>query len=67
MATKRLQKLSDIRRYLANLLNRFEAGEINETHLKAAAYVANILTGTIRDSELEERITRMEQQLNEEV
>lgn len=66
MAMKRLQKLSDIRRYLANLLNRFEAGEINETHLKAAAYVANILTGTIRDSELEERITRMEQQLNEE-
>ncbi|KZK75099.1 MAG: hypothetical protein A3K90_02925 [Pelodictyon luteolum] len=66
MATKRLQKLSDIRRYLANLLNRFEAGEINETHLKAAAYVANILTGTIRDSELEERIIRMEQQLNED-
>ncbi|NTV66845.1 MAG: hypothetical protein HGB06_04040 [Chlorobaculum sp.] len=62
MSRKRLQTLGDVRRYLAGLLNRYEAGEIDETHLKAAAYVSNILTSTIKDSDLEERIQRLEQQ-----
>ncbi|AOS85082.1 hypothetical protein BIU88_09350 [Chlorobaculum limnaeum] len=66
MSKKRLQTLGDVRRYLAGLLNRFEAKEIDEVHLKAAAYVANILTGTIKDSELEERIQRLEEQLKNE-
>lgn len=57
---KRLQTLGDVRRYLASLLNRYEAGEIDEVHLKAAAYVSNILTSTIKDSEIEERIERLE-------
>jgi len=60
MAKKRLQTLGDVRRYLAGLLNRFESGEIDEIHLKAGAYVANILTGTIRDSELEARLEKLE-------
>ena len=62
--TKRLQTLSDVRRYLAGLLNRYEAKEIDEVHLKAAAYVSNILTSTIKDSELEQRIDKLEKQLN---
>ena len=65
MSKKRLQTLGDVRRYLAGLLNRFEAKEIDEVHLKAAAYVANILTSTIKDSELEERIGKLEDQLNQ--
>ncbi len=64
MSKKRLQTLGDIRRYLAGLLNRFEAGEINEVHLKAAAYVSNILTSTIKDSDFEQRIEKLEDQLN---
>lgn len=64
MHKKRLKTLGDIRRYLAGLLNRFEAGEIDEKHLKACAYVSNILTGTIKDSDLEERIEKLEQELN---
>ena len=63
MSRKRLQTLGDVRRYLAALLNRFEAGEIDDTHLKAAAYVANILTSTIKDSDLEERIQKLEELL----
>lgn len=55
--------LGDIRRYLAGLLNRYEAGEIDEIHLKACDYVSNILTSTIRDSELEERLQKLEEQL----
>jgi tRNA1(Val) A37 N6-methylase TrmN6 len=60
MAKKRLQTLGDVRRYLAGLLNRYEAGEIDEVHLKAAAYVSNILTSTIKDSDLEQRIEQLE-------
>lgn len=63
MSRKRLQTLGDVRRYLAALLNRFEAGEIDESHLKAAAYVSNILTSTIKDADLEERLTHLEKQL----
>lgn len=65
--SKRLQTLSDVRRYLAGLLNRYEAKEIDEVHLKAAAYVSNILTSTIKDSELEQRIDKLEEQLKAEV
>ena len=64
--SKRLQTLGDVRRYLAGLLNRYEAKEIDEVHLKAAAYVSNILTSTIKDSDLETRIDRLEQQLKAE-
>ena len=65
--SKRLQTLGDVRRYLAGLLNRYEAKEIDEVHLKAAAYVSNILTSTIKDSELEQRIDKLEEQLKAEV
>jgi len=64
MSKKRLQTLGDVRRYLAGLLNRYEAKEIDEVHLKAAAYVSNILTSIIKDSELEQRIDKLEEQLN---
>lgn len=60
MAKKRFQTLGDVRRYLAGLLNRYESGEIDEVHLKAGAYVSNILTSTIRDAELETRLERLE-------
>lgn len=60
MSRKRLQTLGDIRRYLAALLNRYEAGEIDETHLKTCAYVSNILTSTIKDAELEDRVLKLE-------
>ena len=64
MSRKTLRTLGDVRRYLAGLLNRYEAKEIDEVHLKAAAYVSNILTSTIKDSDLEARIDKLEGQLN---
>ncbi len=64
MSRKTLRTLGDVRRYLAGLLNRYEAKEIDEVHLKAAAYVSNILTSTIKDSDLEARIDKLEVQLN---
>ncbi|MCX6179041.1 MAG: hypothetical protein NT163_06725 [Chlorobiales bacterium] len=63
MSRKTLRTLGDVRRYLAGLLNRYEAKEIDETHLKSAAYVSNILTSTIKDSDLEARIDKLEEQL----
>ena len=64
MSRKTLRTLGDVRRYLAGLLNRYEAKEIDEVHLKAAAYVSNILTSTIKDSDLEARIDKLDGQLN---
>ena len=64
MSRKTLRTLGDVRRYLAGLLNRYEAKEIDEVHLKAAAYVSNILNSTIKDSDLEARIDKLEVQLN---
>lgn len=45
------------------MLKLYEAGEIDEIYLKACAYVSNILTSTIKDSELEERLQKLEEQL----
>lgn len=56
-------KISSVRRYLSDLLNRFEAGEIGEGHLKAATYTSNILANVIRDSDIEQRLTSLETQI----
>ena len=65
MSKKRLQTLSDLRRYMANLLNRYEAEEIDERHLKAGAYVCNVMAGIIKDDDLDKRITKLENEVRD--
>ncbi len=60
MSRNSLRTLNDVRRYLASLIRRYEAKEIDEIHLKSAAYVSNILTATIKDSDFEQRIDNLE-------
>jgi|AntAceMinimDraft_9_1070365.scaffolds.fasta_scaffold00753_20 hypothetical protein len=60
---RRLKTLCDIRRYLASILNRIESGELDPAIGGKTAYIANILIGCIRDSELEERIVALEKQI----
>lgn len=62
MHKRRLKTLADLRRYLANALNKFENGEIVESHLKAVAYVSNVMAGIIKDSDLEARVAALEAQ-----
>ena len=60
MKKRRLKTLTDLRRYLADCVTRFERGEICESHLKAAAYCTNILSGIVKDGDLETRLEALE-------
>lgn len=60
---KRLKTLTDIRRYLAGLINRVEAGEVDPSVMSKLAYVSNVLAGIIKDSDIESRITELEKQV----
>jgi len=60
MRKRRLKSLTDLRRYLADALNRFERSEIDETRLKTIAYSINILSSLVKDSDLESRVEALE-------
>ena len=65
MATKRrLKTMEDIRRYIANLINRVEAGEVQPEVSGRLGYLANILVKVIEGGELEKRIERLEKKIN---
>lgn len=57
---KRLKTLSDVRRYLAGLINDVRNNEIDGALAGRLGYLLNILRGTIADSELESRISALE-------
>ncbi|MCK5268446.1 MAG: hypothetical protein KAR07_09770 [Spirochaetes bacterium] len=60
---RRLKSTSDIRRYLAHLINSTEAGEIVPQTAGRLAYISNILLKAIVESELEQRIEALEQKI----
>ena len=62
---RRFNSLSDCRRYLADALNRLEAGELESDDLKARAYSTQILSKIIAESDLEERVRALEQKLGD--
>lgn len=57
----RLKTLSDIRRFLARVLNDLDADRIPESKAKALGYICSIMKDIIRDSDLEQRIEKLEQ------
>ncbi len=64
---KRLKTIADVRRYLATLINRLDRGDVSELDPKVAgrlAYIANILVGAIKDSDIECRLAALEGRLN---
>jgi hypothetical protein len=63
MSKKRLKSLADARRYLANLINRLEAGQVEPATAAKLGYLANILISCIKDSELESRIEALEKEM----
>ena len=66
MRKRRLKSLGDIRKYLAYVLNEYENGQADETKVKTVAYCCNILSGVIKDSEIESRLAALEQQMQEQ-
>lgn len=57
----RLKSLVEVRRFLAKVLNGLDAGEIDESKARTLGYLCSILKDVIRDSDLEQRIAKLEQ------
>jgi hypothetical protein len=57
----RLKTLLDVRRFLARVLNDLDANRIQESKAKALGYLCSIMKDIIRDSDLEQRIEKLEQ------
>ena len=64
MAKRRLKSLEDVRRYLANLINEARAGNVEITLASRLGYLLNILKSTITDSDLEDRVKKLEEEVN---
>ena len=61
MATRRrLKTMSDSRRYLANLINRVEHGEVEPVVAGRLGFLINILLRSIEGSSLEDRVKKLE-------
>lgn len=61
----KLKTISDVSRFLADLINEVRHDEISEGTAAKLGSLANILVSTIKDGELEERLARVEEQLQE--
>ncbi len=57
---KRLKTLSDVRRYIANLMNRVEGGEVDPALAGKLGYLANILKSCIESGDIELRLEALE-------
>ena len=63
MAKRRLKTLEDVRRYLANLINRTEDGTVDPSLAGRLGYLANSLARVIEGSDLERRVEDLEKRL----
>ena len=60
---KRLKSMEDVRRYLANLVNRVESGTVAPETATKLGFLANILIRALEKGNLEERLQRLEDEL----
>jgi hypothetical protein len=60
---RRLKTIHDVRRYLAGLINRVEAGNVEPGLAGKLGYLANSLARVIEGSELEKRVDELEKTL----
>jgi hypothetical protein len=63
MPFRRLQTTQDLRRYLAGLINRTEAGKIDANLARSLTYMTSILMRAIESSDLEKRIEEIERKI----
>jgi hypothetical protein len=60
LSKKRLKTIEDVRRYLANLINRVESGLIDPAVAGRLGYLASILKSCIESGDLEKRLQELE-------
>jgi len=63
MKKRRLKSLEDLRRWLADAGNRLESGNIDVTHARTVAYLCSVMSGIIKDSDLEARLEALEKSM----
>jgi hypothetical protein len=64
MSRKRLKTIEDVRRYLANLINRTEAGKVDPQLAGRLGYLASILKSCIESGEIERRLSELEEKIS---
>ena len=57
---KRLKSMSDLRRYLANLINETRSGMVDPSLAGRLGFLLNILKSVISDGDLEDRVKKLE-------
>lgn len=57
---RRLKTLDDVRRYLADVINRVESGDLDANVAGRIGYLANVLKSVIEGSDLEKRVLELE-------
>ncbi len=62
---RRLKKMSDIRRFLAFVINQTSNGEIDLAMSGKLGYLLQILARVVQSSEIEQRIERIEKRLGD--
>jgi hypothetical protein len=63
---RRLNNLQDLRRYLANLINRTESGEVDPALSGKLGYLVSILHRVIEGGDLEARVNVLENLIEKE-
>ena len=66
MKKRRLKTLSDVRRWLADVANRLEAGQVNEGFARCAGYLSSIMSQIIQNGDIELRLSKLERALENE-
>ena len=61
---KRLKNTTDLRRYVANLINRTEKGDVEANLAGKLGYLVSLLAKLIENSDLENRVEELEKALN---
>lgn len=56
----RLDTIGDVSKFLAKLINQVNRGETSESTAAKIGYLSNILIGALKDSELEDRVKKLE-------
>jgi len=60
---KRLKTLSDVRRFLARLINETRDGKVDPSLAGRLGYLLNVLKSVITDSDIEKRVEALEKEM----
>lgn len=64
---RRLKSASDIRRFLASIINKVEAGDMDAQVAGRLGYLSNVLLKAVEVSEIENRLSKLEESHGQQV